>query len=143
MLRHPLLFFALYCVLYSICTYKSEKTKKMLRRTTFSKQEQLAGKVYAYAYFLCFIVCFFSISQRYYGTSELIPFLRDFALSYIKYSIFIDIISFSFTKLNKTIFKKILYAASIYMKISPTCLNIIRLFGIILYVICILFEALV
>lgn len=140
MFHHPFLWLILSTVVYILCTYKGKKMEETLKKISFSKNEQIAGKVYSYAYFLCVVICFFSTLSQYHGTSKLIPFFKDFSLFYAKCSLLIELATFFSVKINKLNFRKIIYSAAKFLKIHPALVNLMRLFGLIVYAMCLLFE---
>ena len=143
MFSYPFLWLILSLLLYALCTYKGKRMEAILNKTSYSKQEKIVGKIYSYAYFFSGLFCFFSVIQQYHGTSAIVPFLKDFAVSYSICAFFIETMTLFIVKISKTKHQNILYASAKYLKIHPTFLNVLRLFGVILYTICCLFEIIV
>ena len=69
---------------------KGKRMEEILNKTSYSKQEEIAGKIYSYVYFFSGLICFFTVIQQYHGTSAIVPFLKDFAVSYSICAFFID-----------------------------------------------------
>ncbi len=143
MFSYPVLWLLSSLFMYALCTYKGKRMEEILNKTSYSKQEVIAGKIYSYAYFFSGLICFFAVIQQYHGTSAIVSFLKDFAVSYSICAFFIEIITLAFVKISGAKLQNVLYASAKYLKIHPTFLNFLRLFGIILYAICCLFEIIV
>lgn len=143
MFSYPVLWLILSLFVYALCTYKGKRMEERLNRISYSKQEEIAGKIYSYVYFFSGLICFFTVIQHYQGTSAIVPFLKDFAVSYSICAFFIEIITLSIVKIRRAKLQNVLYSSATYLKIHPTFLNFLRLFGIILYIICCLFEIII
>ena len=143
MFSYPILWLILSLLMYALCTYKGKRMEEILNKISYSKQEEIAGKIYSYVYFFSGLICFFTVIQQYHGTSAIVPFLKDFAVSYSICAFFIEIITLSIVKISRSKLQNVLYASAKYLKIHPTFLNFLRLFGVILYIICCLFEIII
>lgn len=126
--------------MYALCTYQGKRMKAILNKTSYSKLEEIAGKIYSYVYFFSGLMCFFTVHQQYQGTSAIVPFLKDFAVSYSICAFFIELITLAVVKISRAKLRNVLYASAKYLKIHPLFLNFLRLFGVILYALCCLFE---
>ena len=140
MFEYPLLWLILSSLMYALFTHEGKQIEEILNKATYSKHEGVAGKLYSYAYFFSGLICFFSVIQQYHGTSAIVPFFKNFALSYAICAFFIEIITLSIVKICGMKSKNVLYAAAKHSKIHPVFLNVLRLLGIILYIICCLLE---
>lgn len=99
--EHPLLFCILIFLLYTLFTYKGKRMEKVLNKTVYSKQEEIVGKVYSYAYFFCGVICFLTIASLYQGASSLVPPVKEWAVAYAICAFFIEIITFSLLKFSR------------------------------------------
>jgi len=127
---HPIIWLILFSILYYLCTYKVKKLKKM----KFSKSEEAAGKAYACAYFLMFVICFYVALRPYLGTNEIMPIVKNFALLYATWELVIELAIYCLLRVSRLGFKKILYAGAKFAGANPEVLIFLRVLGVILFV---------